>query len=46
MRPPLHFVDAALLKRGFLDGPSGLALAGLGAWYVALKYARLRREAP
>ena len=41
LRPPLHFVNAALLRRGFLDGPSGVALAGLGAAYVALKWSRL-----
>jgi len=46
LRPPLHFVNAYLLKRGFLDGPSGAALAGLGATHVALKWSRLyfRRE--
>lgn len=42
-RPPLHFVDAFLLRRGFLDGGRGLALAGLGSAYVALKWGRLRR---
>jgi glycosyltransferase involved in cell wall biosynthesis len=41
LRPPLHFINAYLLKRGFLDGPSGMALAGLGAAYVALKWSRL-----
>ena len=41
LRPPLHFVNAYLLKRGFLDGPSGAALAGLGAGHVALKWSRL-----
>jgi len=44
LRPPLHFVDAFLLRRGFLDGGRGLALASLGAWYVWLKYARLAEE--
>lgn len=42
-RPPLHFVDAFLLRRGFLDGRRGLALAGLGSAHVALKWGRLRR---
>ncbi len=41
LRPPLHFVNAYLLKRGFLDGPSGAAIAGLGATHVALKWSRL-----
>ena len=43
VRPPLHFVDAYLLRAGFLDGAAGLAVAGLGAGHVALKWARLRR---
>ena len=41
-RPPLHFVDALLLRVGFLDGWRGVALAGLGAWYVWLKWSKLR----
>jgi len=41
LRPPLHFVNACLLKRGILDGPSGVALASLGAAHVALKWSRL-----
>lgn len=46
LRPPLHFVDAFLLRRGFLDGPHGLALATLGAFYVWKKYTRLAEEVP
>ncbi len=42
-RPPLHFVDALLLRRGFLDGGRGLALAGLGASHTLLKWGRLWR---
>lgn len=41
LRPPLHFVDAYLLRRGFLDGAPGLALAGLGSTHVLLKWGRL-----
>ncbi len=42
LRPPLHFLDAYLLRRGFLDGASGLALAGLGSAHVWKKWSRLR----
>lgn len=40
-RPPLHFVNAFLLRAGFLDGARGLSVAGLGATYVLLKWSRL-----
>ena len=40
-RPPLHFVDAYLLRRGFLDGVPGLALASLGSTHVLCKWLRL-----
>ena len=43
-RPPLHFVDAYLLRRGFLDGLPGLMVAGLGATHVLCKWGRLRLE--
>ncbi|MBT3221441.1 MAG: glycosyltransferase family 2 protein [Proteobacteria bacterium] len=39
--PPLHFVNAYLFKMGFRDGGAGLALAGLGAAHVAMKWMRL-----
>ena len=42
-RPPLHFVDSYLLRRGFLDGVPGMALAGLGTSYVLCKWYRLWR---
>lgn len=41
VRPPLHFVDAYLLRRGFLDGVPGLAVASLGATHTLLKWTRL-----
>lgn len=41
LRPPLHFVDAYLLRLGMLDGVRGLCVAGLGSIYVLLKWARL-----
>ncbi len=40
-RPPLHFVNAILLRAGFLDGVRGLCVAALGALYVLLKWSRL-----
>jgi len=44
LRPPLHFVDAYLLRRGFLDGVAGFAVAGLGSTHVLLKWTRLWLE--
>jgi len=41
LRPPLHFVDAYLLRRGFLDGVPGLAVAALGATHVLCKWTRV-----
>ena len=41
LRPPLHFIKAILLKRGFLDGVRGWCIAGLGATYVLVKWTRL-----
>ena len=43
MRPPVHFVVAYVLKRGFLDGIAGLLVALLGAYYTGLKWTRLYR---
>ncbi|NCG17902.1 MAG: glycosyltransferase [Rhodobacterales bacterium] len=40
-RPPLHFVDAYVVRRGCLDGVSGLALAGLGSAHVLAKWTRV-----
>ena len=42
VRPPLHFVDAYVWRRGFMDGRAGLTLARLGARHVWMKYRRLR----
>lgn len=39
--PPAKFVKAYLLKGGCLDGFPGLVIAGLGAFAVFLKYAKL-----
>jgi glycosyltransferase involved in cell wall biosynthesis len=43
VRPALHIVDAVLARAGWRDGADGLALAGLGAVHVHLKWSRLRR---
>ncbi len=41
VRPSLRFVDAYLLRAGFLDGGPGLVVAGLGALYTGSKWGRL-----
>ncbi|MBU1701982.1 MAG: glycosyltransferase family 2 protein [Candidatus Eisenbacteria bacterium] len=40
-RPPAKFLKAYILKLGFLEGWRGLVVATMGAYYVALKYAKL-----
>jgi glycosyltransferase involved in cell wall biosynthesis len=42
LRPAWKFVRMYLLKAGFLDGTAGFVVAVTGAYYVFLKYARLR----
>lgn len=46
VRPPWHLVRALVLQGGLRDGAVGLVLAGLGALYVLLKWARVRGELP
>lgn len=41
LRPAAHLFKALVLKRGLLDGTRGLAVAGLGAVYVQLKWLRI-----
>lgn len=41
VRPPLRFLTMYVLRRGFLDGAHGVAVAVLAAVSVAAKYARL-----
>lgn len=41
LRPPLRFLRAFVLKRGFLDGTAGLIIALATAFHVFLKYAKL-----
>jgi glycosyltransferase involved in cell wall biosynthesis len=42
VRPPWHFFQGYVLKRGFLDGVPGLVVAALGATYTLLKWSRTR----
>jgi glycosyltransferase involved in cell wall biosynthesis len=50
LRPPARFARMYLLRAGFLDGWRGLVVSAMGAYYVFLKYAKLReawgRSAP
>ena len=41
LRPPFRFGRMYLWRRGFLDGRAGFVLAGLAAYSVFLKYAKL-----
>lgn len=40
LRPPARFLRGYLLKRGFLDGVPGFAIAAASAFHVFLKYAK------
>jgi glycosyltransferase involved in cell wall biosynthesis len=42
VQPPLEFVRAYAVRGGFLDGYPGLVIALFHAYYVFLKYAKLR----
>ncbi len=42
LHPPLAFLRNVLLRGGWRDGSVGLVVSGLNAWYVFLKYAKLR----
>jgi len=41
--PAWALFRAYVLQRGFLDGPQGLAIAGMAAFYTFLKYAKAMR---
>jgi glycosyltransferase involved in cell wall biosynthesis len=41
LRPASKFLSMYLLKLGFLEGLTGLIIAGTGGFYVFLKYAKL-----
>ncbi|MGQ0553640.1 MAG: glycosyltransferase family 2 protein [Planctomycetota bacterium] len=42
LRPPARFLRMYVLRAGFLDGWRGLIVSWVGAFYVFLKYAKLR----
>lgn len=42
LRPAGRFLRMYVLRAGFLDGWRGLVVSGMGAYYVFLKYAKLR----
>jgi glycosyltransferase involved in cell wall biosynthesis len=42
LRPAWKFLRMYVLKGGFLDGKAGFIVAATGAYYVFLKYAKLR----
>ena len=44
--PLWTFFQTFVLKRGFLDGPEGLAIAYMAAFYNFLKYAKARYMSP
>ncbi len=44
--PPWTFVRSYILKRGFLDGLEGLAIAYMAALYNFIKYAKFRYMSP
>ncbi|MCA9493659.1 MAG: hypothetical protein KC621_27190, partial [Myxococcales bacterium] len=41
-RAMLHFIDAMTRRAAWLDGPSGIAVAALGAAHTHLKWSRAR----
>lgn len=45
LRPPARFLRMYVLRAGFLDGWRGFVVSGIGAFYVFLKYAKLRERA-
>jgi len=44
--PPWTFIKTYILKRGFLDGAEGLAIANMAALYNFLKYAKAKNMGP
>jgi hypothetical protein len=41
MHAPLRFLQLFLVRGGWLDGPAGIVVCGLAAWYTFLKDAKL-----
>jgi hypothetical protein len=46
LEPPWTFFRSFILKRGFLDGAEGLAIAHMAALYSFLKYAKAKNMSP
>ena len=46
LEPPWTFFQTYVLKRGFLDGIEGLAIANMAALYNFLKYAKAKNMSP
>lgn len=46
LNPPATFIKTYFLKLGFLDGPEGLAIAYMAAFYNFLKYSKARNMMP
>jgi glycosyltransferase involved in cell wall biosynthesis len=44
--PPWTFISTYFIKRGFLDGPEGLAIAYMAAFYNFIKYAKAKFMQP
>ncbi|HWP59047.1 MAG TPA: glycosyltransferase family 2 protein [Candidatus Acidoferrales bacterium] len=42
LHPPFRFLRSFVWKRGFLEGPAGFFVAATAAFYVFIKYAKLR----
>ena len=42
--PAWTFARTYFIRRGFLDGPQGLAIAWMAALYTFLKYAKARKD--
>jgi hypothetical protein len=40
--PAWNFVKTYFIQRGFLDGPEGLIIAHMAAFYTFLKYSKAR----
>lgn len=46
LNPPWTFFNTYVLKRGFLDGPEGIAIAYMAAFYNFLKYMKAQNMSP
>jgi (heptosyl)LPS beta-1,4-glucosyltransferase len=44
LHPPAAFLRNYILRRGFLDGAAGFTISAMNAYYVFLKFAKLRER--